>query len=102
MCAPLLSSGSIPSFLPEPLLGPPRVQVVDFALDSGASIVDVDGNNEPLFTAEAKRQWLKDKSRELSKAISNPFEESHEHPLFKVRVCVWRVGSIGCAGRTPE
>ena len=67
--------------------------MVDFALDSGASIVDVDGNNEPLFTDEAKRQWLKDKSAELSKAISNPFEEAHDHPLFKVRAL--RAGGPG-------
>lgn len=62
-------------------------QVVEYALENGADILDVDGHNEPIFTEEAKRQWLKDVTEDLRRAISNPYEKPHEDPAFAVR---WR------------
>ena len=65
-------------------------EVVEFALSSGADIMDVDGDNEPIFTEQAKRQWLKDVTDDLRKAISNPYEKAHLDPKFSVRAqLVW-------------
>lgn len=68
-------------------------QVVDFALDSGAKITDVDSRNQPLFTNAAKEQWLESVQDELRDIISNRYEPPHVHPRFVVRTTATQCAS---------
>ena len=70
------------------------LQMIEFCLKNNANINDVDFNNVPIFTNDAKRDWLLSKQSELRKSMENPFEKPYLDPVFEVHLCAGGGGVI--------